>query len=237
MLENKKVIIFDMDGTLIDSVWIWNAIDEELITTIGTIPLGNENIAKQRDDTLKKFSNSQDSYMEYCDFLREKYKSNLTKEEIRAKRYKIADDYLKNKVKYKPDAEKVLYYLKEKGYILAIASTTLKHCIDIYTTENKNLIEKANFKDIFDIILTKDDVKSKKPNPEVHQKIMQKFNVRPEECLIIEDALIGVEAAKNAGIEVAVMYDKYADGDREEINRMADYIFNDFLELLEKIKE
>lgn len=237
MLENKKVIIFDMDGTLIDSVWIWNAIDEELITTIGTIPLGNENIAKQRDDTLKKFSNSQDSYMEYCDFLREKYKSNLTKEEIRAKRYKIADDYLKNKVKYKPDAEKVLYYLKEKGYILAIASTTSRHCIDIYTTQNKNIIEKANLEDIFNIILTKDDVKAKKPNPEVYQKIMQKFNVKPEECLIIEDALIGVEAAKNAGIEVAVMYDKYADGDREQINRMADYKFDNFKQLLEKIEE
>lgn len=106
MLENKKVIIFDLDGTLIDSIGIWNAIDEELIKQIGNIPLGNENIAKQRDDMLKKFQNEPDMYLAYCGFLKEKYQSTLTKEEIKALRYEIADDYLKNKIDYKPNAEK-----------------------------------------------------------------------------------------------------------------------------------
>lgn len=237
MLENKKVIIFDMDGTLIDSVWIWNAIDEELIKKVGTVPIGDENIAKQRDEALKRFSNVPDNYLAYCEFLKEKYESNLTKEQIKALRYEIADDYLKNKVDYKPNAEKLLKLLKEKGYILAIASTTLRHCIDIYTTQNKNIMEKANFKDIFSVILTKDDVTAKKPSPEVHKKIMEILKVKPEECLIIEDALIGVEAAKDAGIEVAVMYDKYADGDRDKINELADYTFNNFNEMLEQIKK
>lgn len=236
MLENKKVIIFDMDGTLIDSVWIWNAIDEELIKKAGTIPLGNENVAKQRDDVLKRLKNEPDSYLAYCDFLREKYKSNLTKEEIKKIRYEIADDYLKNKVDYKPYAEKLLKSLKDKGYILAIASTTLRHCIDIYTTKNKKLMNKGNFKDIFSLILTKDDVITKKPSPEVHEKIMGHFNVKPEECLVVEDALIGVEAAKNAGIEVAVIYDKYADGDRDKINELADYTFDDFAQMLEQVE-
>lgn len=236
MLENKKVIIFDIDGTLIDSVWIWNAIDEELIKKAGTIPLGNENVAKQRDDVLKRLKNEPDSYLAYCDFLREKYKSNLTKEEIKKIRYEIADDYLKNKVDYKPYAEKLLKSLKDKGYILAIASTTLRHCIDIYTTKNENLMNKGNFKDIFSLILTKDDVITKKPSPEVHEKIMGHFNVKPEECLVVEDALIGVEAAKNAGIEVAVIYDKYADGDRDKINELADYTFDDFAQMLEQVE-
>lgn len=236
MLENKKVIIFDMDGTLIDSVWIWNAIDEELIRRAGTIPLGDENIAKQRDDVLKRLKNEPDSYLAYCDFLREKYKSNLTKEEIKKIRYEIADNYLKNKVDYKPYAEKLLKSLKDKGYILAIASTTLRHCIDIYTTKNKNLMNKGNFKDIFSLILTKDDVITKKPSPEVHEKIMESFGVTPEECLVVEDALIGVEAAKNAGIEVAVIYDKYADGDRDRINELADYTFDDFSKMLKQVK-
>lgn len=236
MLENKKVIIFDMDGTLIDSVWIWNAIDEELIKRAGTIPLGNENIGKQRDDVLRKLKNEPDSYLAYCDFLREKYKSNLTKEEIKKIRYEIADNYLKNKVDYKPYAEKLLKSLKDKGYILAIASTTLRHCIDIYTTKNKNLMNKGNFKDIFSLILTKDDVITKKPSPEVHEKIMESFGVTPEECLVVEDALIGVEAAKNAGIEVAVIYDKYADADRDKINELADYTFDDFSKMLKQVK-
>ena len=52
MLKNKKVVIFDMDGTLIDSIGIWNAIDEELIKTIGDGTIDNVDIAKQRDDKL-----------------------------------------------------------------------------------------------------------------------------------------------------------------------------------------
>lgn len=237
MLENKKVIIFDLDGTLIDSVGIWNAIDEELIKQIGNIPLGNENIAKQRDDMLKKFQNEPDMYLAYCGFLKEKYQSTLTKEEIKALRYEIADDYLKNKIDYKPNAEKVLKYLKQKGYILVIASTTLRHCVAIYQTQNKNIINKANLNDMFSLILTKDDVITKKPSPEVHEKVMEKLKVTKEQCLIIEDSLIGVEAGKNAGIEVAVMYDQYANGDREQIDKLANYQFRNFNEMLEQIKE
>ena len=237
MLENKQVIIFDLDGTLIDSVGIWNAIDEELIKQIGNIPLGNENIAKQRDDMLKKFQNEPDTYLAYCDFLKEKYQSTLTKEEIKAIRYEIADDYLKNKIDYKPNAEKVLKYLKQKGYILVIASTTLRHCVAIYQTQNKNIINKANLNDMFSLILTKEDVTTKKPSPEVHEKVMEKLKVTKEQCLIIEDSLIGVEAGKNAGIEVAVMYDQYANGDREQIDKLANYQFRNFNEMLERIKE
>lgn len=236
MLENKKVIIFDMDGTLIDSVGIWNLIDEELIKKVGTIPLENENIAKQRDDALKNFKNEPDSYLAYCGFLGEKYKSNLTKEEIKKIRYEIAEDILTTKVRFKPNAVKLLKYLKEKGFILAIASTTLKHNIEIYTTKNKNLLEEANLKDLCSMILTKNDVTNAKPSPEVHEKIMGNFNVKPEECLVVEDALIGVEAAKNAGIEVAVIYDKYADGDREKINELADYTFDDFAKMLNVVE-
>lgn len=237
MLENKKVIIFDLDGTLIDSVGIWNAIDEELIKQTGTIPLGNENIAKQRDDALKRFQNEPDSYLAYFDFLREKYQSHLTKEEMKTLRYQIADDYLKNKIDYKPNAEKVLKYLKQSGYTLAIASTTARHCIEIYQTQNKNIINKANLNDMFSLILTKDDVTAKKPSPEVHEKIMEVLNVTKEQCLIVEDALIGVEAAKNAGIEVVAMYDQYANGDREQINTLADYSFQNFNEMLEQIEK
>lgn len=237
MLENKKVIIFDLDGTLIDSVGIWNAIDEELIKQIGTLPLGNENIAKQRDDTLKKFQNESDMYLAYFDFLKEKYQSSLTKEEIKTLRYQIADDYLKTKVDYKPNAEKVLKILKQKGYTLAIASTTSRHCINIYQTQNKNIINKANLNDMFSLILTKDDITTKKPSPEVHEKIMEQLKVTKEQCLIIEDSLIGVEAAKNAGIQVAVMYDQYANGDREQINKLADYSFQNFSEMLEEIEK
>ncbi len=236
MLKNKKAIIFDMDGTLINSIGIWNDIDEELIKTIGNGEIDNIDIAKQRDEKLKEYSKSEDAYLEYCDFLKNKYNANISKEEIKKLRYEIAENYLREKVEYKPNAEKVLKYLKEKGFILAIATTTNEHTIEIYKKYNKNIIDKANLEDIFSIIYSKNAVKNLKPNPEVHYKILKELTLKPEECLIIEDSIIGVEAANNANIDVVAIYDKYSDCDRERINKLSQYQFKDFNEMLEYIK-
>lgn len=236
MLKNKKAIIFDMDGTLINSIGIWNDIDEELIKTIGNGEIDNIDIAKQRDEKLKEYSKSEDAYLEYCDFLKNKYNANISKEEIKKLRYEIAENYLREKVKYKPNVEKVLKYLKEKGFILAIATTTNEHTIEIYKKYNKNIIDKANLEDIFSIIYSKNAVKNLKPNPEVHYKILKELTLKPEECLIIEDSIIGVEAANNANIDVVAIYDKYSDCDRERINKLSQYQFKDFNEMLEYIK-
>ena len=83
MLENKKVIIFDLDGTLIDSVGIWNEIDRRLIAEVGTIAVGDEDIGKQRDEKLKEYSKQGDAYLLYCGFLKEKYGATASKEEIK----------------------------------------------------------------------------------------------------------------------------------------------------------
>ena len=114
MLKDKKVIIFDMDGTLIDSIGIWNEIDKELIKTIGNGDIDNVNIGKQRDEKLKEYSKYEDAYLEYCSFLKEKYNSKMCKEEIKKLRYEIADNYLRTVIDYKANAEKFLKYIKLK---------------------------------------------------------------------------------------------------------------------------
>ena len=70
----------------------------------------------------------------------------------------------------------------------------------------------------------------------IHNRILKELNLKPEECLIVEDSLIGVEAAKQANIEVAVIYDKYSDGNRKEINQLCQYQFKDFQEMLQSMK-
>ncbi len=232
MLKSKKVIIFDLDGTLIDSIGIWNDIDEQLIKTIGNGKIDDIDIGLQRDTKLKEYSMYEDMYLEYCGFLKQKYNSKLSKEEIKKLRYEIAENYLREKIDYKQDAEKVLKYLKEKGFILALATTTNDHSIEVYKKINKNIISKANLEDLFTLIYSKGDVKELKPNPEIHYKVMEKLNVTNKECLIIEDSLIGIEAANNADIDVAAIYDKYSDGKREEINRLSQYQISNFKEFL-----
>lgn len=235
MFQGKKVIIFDMDGTLIDSVGIWNEVDKNLIRKLGFLgELDDKAIQKQRDNLLRHFSKAENPYVEYCKSLAEKYRSNLRKEEILKLRYEIAQDYLKNEVDYKPNADQLIQKLKEKGFILAIASTTRRPNMEIYEVENQNIISKAKLTDYFSLILTREAVQEMKPNPEIFLKTVEELNVKKEECLIFEDSLVGVEAAKRAGIEVVAVYDKYSDEEREQINELSDYQIKDYSEAIKR---
>ena len=236
MLEGKKVIIFDMDGTLIDSVGIWNQVDEELITRIrseGT-PLP-ENVQSQRDEALRRFSKAESPYMEYCAFLKEKYDAVQSPDEIHTLRYEIAQEFLQNVIDYKPDADTFIRWLKERGYILTIATTTKRSNVDVYRTRNTRMMEKAKIDDYFRLVYTREDAREIKPNPEIYLRVMTELGVSAEECLVFEDSLIGLEAARNAGMESVAVYDKYSDGERDAINAIATYRIKNYAELMEQL--
>lgn len=235
MFKNKKVIIFDWDGTLVDSIGMWNKTDEILIKKLaGDDNIFVDNIGRIRGEMLSK-NKSKDIYLEYCGYLGKKYNSSLSSEEILSLRRQISSEYVKTQIDYKPNADTLLHLLKQKGYTLVLATTTTNVQLNAYRNENLNIKRKANIDDIFEVVLSKDDVNEKKPNPEVHNKILKIFNVKQDECLIIEDSLIGVQAAVNAGIDVAVVYDKYSDENRKVINELSQYQFNNFEEIIKAL--
>lgn len=70
MFKDKKLVCFDLDGTLIDSVGIWNQVDAALIQELSGIEIGLDQIQQLRDLQLKAFRHMPDPYLEYCGYLK-----------------------------------------------------------------------------------------------------------------------------------------------------------------------
>lgn len=235
MFKDKKVIIFDLDGTLIDSLGVWNATDEQLIKELsGDTNFEIDNIHDFRSTILSTY-NQGDIYLNYCAHLKEICGSNLSAEEIKNLRWQISTEFFKH-LNYKPKAAKVLQLLKDYGFTLVLATTGTRAFVDICRNENENIKKAANFDDIFSYVITRDDVTHSKPNPEIHLKVMQDLKVSPQECLVVEDSLMGIQAAIGAGIESVSIYDKYSDSDRALINKIATYKADSFDEMLKQLE-
>lgn len=233
MLHNKKLVCFDLDGTLIDSVGIWNQVDAKLIEDLSGQQADLALIQQQRDLQLKNFKHCADPYLEYCGYLKDSYGiENLSQDDIKKHRYSISHYFLDHVIQLKPQAEMFVQKLQQSGIQTAITTTTSFSNIQRYQQNNSLINSKLNFAKDFNLILTRENVQNIKPHPEVYLKALEFFNLQPEECLIIEDSIIGIEAANQAGIQVAAIYDQYSEHEMTEIKAKADYFASDFKTLL-----
>ncbi|WP_216935448.1 MULTISPECIES: HAD family phosphatase [unclassified Acinetobacter] len=232
MFQGKKLVCFDLDGTLIDSVGIWNQVDATLIQELANIDVDLSQVQRHRDVQLKVFKHMPDPYLEYCAYLKELYGFELNKEEVKARRYAISRYFLDHVVELKPQADLLIQTLKQQGVQLVLTTTTSLFNVQRYQDNNQNINQKLSFNDDFALLLTRENVKNIKPHPEVYLNALQQFQIQAEDCLIIEDSLIGVEAANNAGIDVIAVYDQYSAHEMDLIKAKANYFVEDFSELL-----
>lgn len=203
MLKNIKAAIFDMDGTLVDSMWIWDKIDKNFLESRGI----------EYDENLKHTIGHL-SFKNTVTYFKENFNLKESKEEIFDIFNEMAYEQYKNNVPLKSGAKEFLQKLKEKGIKIGLA-----------TSNSIQLLEatlKANgIYDYFDAITLTDEVSNGKNHPDVYLLCAEKLEVDPCECVVFEDILPAIQGAKLANMKVVAVYDKYSDPQRAEIIKEA----------------
>ncbi len=229
---HRSLVIFDLDGTLLDSIGVWNEVDARLYARLGLAPLPAAELHARREAILRENAAAENPYHEYCRALGAEAGSPLPPEDILRLRYEICEGLLADEVDYKPGADELVRRLHARGLRLAVASTTRRANMDIYLHRNARIRAKAAFDAYFDPIFTREDAERGKPDPEIYLRVLRETGVPVEEAVAIEDSLAGVESARAAGIAVVAVRDPASDPDRDAIRRLADWFVPDFAALL-----
>lgn len=215
MLKNKKAVIFDLDGSLVDSMWLWKEIDREYLEQFQVfLP----------EDLQEKIEGM--SFTETAAYFKERFHLPVSVEEIKADWNRMAWEKYEKKVTLKPGAGRFLEYCRKKKVMLAIATSNSRHLVE-------NLVRVLGISDYFSCIQTACDVKKGKPAPDVYLSAAGLLGVNGRDCLVFEDIVPGILAGKSAGMEVCAVEDAYSVYQREEKKRLADYYIQDFRQIAE----
>lgn len=233
---DKKCFIFDIDGTLVDSMGMWNLVDQAAIYNASGLMVEAEDVKALRDSVLYAENNLEGNIYDlfYAEVIKQ-YGLNVSVEEYKAARHDYAEHISTNELDFKPGAAEFLNAIKSLGKKIGIATTTTRRQLDIYSEKNSKMSAQAPLKKLADAIVACEDVKRKKPDPEAYLKAVELLGAKKEDCIVFEDSLSGAIAAKEAGLELVVVYDDSAKGEQHYLERLADYKVESFDELIKAL--
>lgn len=175
-------VLFDMDGVLADS--------EEFICR-AAIMMFRELGFNVLPEDFRPFVGTGEN--RYIGGVAEKYGIKVNIEEVKARTYRIYGEIIKGKLKPLPGACDFVKECLSRGFRIAVATSA-----DVFKME-ANLDEIGLPASLFHATVNGLEVKNKKPSPDIYLKAAEKIGLKPEECLVIEDALSGIKAARAAG--------------------------------------
>lgn len=213
MLQNIDAVIFDMDGSLVDSMWMWRAIDIEYLGHFG-IPLP-ENLQAEIEGM---------SFGETALYFKEHFPIPNSVEEIMQTWNRMAWDKYVYEVPLKEGIPEFLRGCKENGIALGIATSNSRELVE-------NVAQVHRLRDYFTSIVTGSEVERGKPAPDIYLKAADELSASPARCLVFEDIVAGILAGKNAGMRVCAVADAYSEHDADRKRKLADYYIEDYFHL------
>lgn len=209
-----KGAIFDLDGTLLDSMGVWKTVDDLFLASHG---LGED---PEYTEALRVMS-----FQEAAAYTRERYSLRESPEEIIAAWNRIARDEYAHHISLKPKAREYLYHLKCKGVLIATATALAPELSEPALRHN-------GIHTFFDAHASVSEVARGKAFPDVYLLAAQKLGLPPEECIVFEDVLTGILGAKAAGMRTVGVYDAASAHEWEDICAQSELGIRSFAELL-----
>ncbi len=211
---SAQAVIFDLDGTLVDSMWMWYDIDVEFLARYGLpCPPDLQHVIEGM------------SFSEVAVYFKERFSLPESTDEIKDIWTGMSYDKYANEVPLRDGALDLLKFLKKKKIPTGLATSNGAAMV--------GAVLKANgVEQYFDCVMTATEVPHGKPAPDIYLAVAARLGVSPDECLVFEDVVAGINAGKAAGMKVCAVEEKNAYPYRDEIISLADYYIKDYTELV-----
>ena len=204
-----KGAIFDLDGTLLDSMFIWDTIGEEYLRSLGKEP---------HEDLKETFMTL--TLEEAAVYYREHYGVTLSVKEIVDGVNAMVEQTYRTKVTLKPGIAEYLVWLKENGVRMCVATVTDRYLVE-------ETLERLGVRHYFSEIFTCAEVGFGKDKPVIYQKALEHLETEKRDTYVFEDMLFALNTGKTDGFPTVGVYDRH-EAHQDDLKELADYYIFDF---------
>lgn len=210
VIDKKRLLIFDMDGTLLDSMGFWQNLGRRYLESKGKSP----------EDNLEEVIESM-TLQESASYFKTKYGLEEDTQVIIKQVLDFIEDKYLNEIPLKKGVKKFLEKVNSEGYKMCILTTSEK-------SQAVGALKRTGVLDLFDEVYTDRDFDLSKKDPQIYIKTCEKMGESPSESVVFEDALYAVESAAKTECTVVGVYDEYSKGDWSTITVIADKTIEGF---------
>ena len=211
MLNDIDAIIFDIDGTLVDSMHVWTDIDDIFLE-------------KYHLEEPENFHEGMEgkSYSETAQYFLDLFPElPHTKQELEDEWHEMAFEIYTKELQLKKGAYEFILSMHKEGKKLGIATSNSRDLAE-------GLLMNTGVWQYLDAVWTSDEAKAGKPAPDVYLKVAESLGVEPKRCLVFEDVPNGILAGKNAGMKVCAVEDPFSKPQEQRKRELADYYIQDY---------